>query len=175
MLTMKKITKRSIELEPITKLYKSAFPAHERRPLIPLLRDTTGHAETVAFYDGTQFCGFACLLNCDSISHIIYFAIEDCLRGKGYGSAALAVMCISKSEQRVIVDIEAQDVHASNTEQRKKRKKFYLQNGFAQTEVQYEWEGETFEILSHGGTITNRDFTRFWRCLDRASSRLSDY
>ncbi len=44
----------------------------------------------LGFFDGEVFCGFASLLTYGDLTQILYFAIEDSLRGKGYGLQALA-------------------------------------------------------------------------------------
>ena len=170
-LTIKHVTESSPLLSKIEALYKSAFPANERRPLMPLLRDRTGHGETVAFFDGDLFCGFACLLTDKDISHIIYFAVEDTLRGKGYGSAALSTMAQWKKDKRIIVDIEMEDAGKENNIQRRRRKQFYINNGFSETEISYTWRNETYEILSAGGNVSNNEFERFWEqiCYDDSS------
>ena len=162
MLTRKRIKADSAELGHIEALYRASFPENERRPLEPLLEDTTGHGEVLAFYDGSLFCGFACLLNCGDLSHIIYFAVEESLRGKGYGSAALEAMHAEKRGQRIIVDIERENPRAANEAQREKRRRFYLKNGYRATEVRYSWRQEEYEILSFGGAVTRPDFEHFW-------------
>ncbi|HCL02060.1 MAG TPA: N-acetyltransferase [Lachnoclostridium phytofermentans] len=174
-LRIKIVTEQSKELPQIEKLYRAAFPDNERRPLAPLLQDDTGHGEVLAFYDGTCFCGFACFLTCGDISHIIYFAIEDFLRGKGYGTEALSAMFKLKKGKRIIVDIEVEDEHEVNNTQRQKRKQFYLRNGFCETEVKYRWRQESYEILSLGGIVSADEFRDFWEQIYSDSDALSIY
>lgn len=161
-LRIEKVTEKTKELEGIKKLYIQAFPENERRPFEDMLSDKTKCIEVLAFYDGEQFCGFACLLNTEDISHIIYLAIEDSYRNKGYGSLALTVIHKQKAGRRVIVDIERENEKAENNEQRQKRKQFYLRNGYKETEVKYHWEQEDYEILAYGGDVSNEDFEMFW-------------
>lgn len=170
-----KINENSDELSQIKELYISAFPENERRSLMPLMQDKTGHGEVFAFYDGTVFCGFACLLTSKNISHIIYLAILESLRGKGYGSAVLAAIAGLKPDKKIIVDIEAANKHVENIEQRCKRKQFYLHNGFRETEVKYHWRYESYEILSIGGSIAQKDFGTFWEEVYSSSEALTIY
>ena len=65
------ITKDSANINQINELYEFSFPENERRPLSPMLDDTSGFAEILAYYDADQFVGFACILNIRDISHII--------------------------------------------------------------------------------------------------------
>ncbi|MDD3174181.1 MAG: GNAT family N-acetyltransferase [Herbinix sp.] len=175
MLITKHITEQSKELTQIEILYQRSFPDNERRPLAPLLRDSSDNSEVIAFYDGTIFCGFACLLTYQDITHIIYFCIDDTLRGKGYGSEALAAMREMKSGNRIIVDIEIENEHALNNEQRIIRKKFYLRNGYIESDVKYRWRNESYEILVCGGIISKKEFHSFWKSIDLINNKLSIY
>jgi len=175
MLSIKHITEHSKELVQIEELYQRSFPENERRPLAPLLQDTSGSSEVISFYDNTLFCGFACLLTQQNITHIIYFAIDDNLRGKGYGSAALTAMRELKPVNRIIVDIEMEEKYSLNNEQRKKRKTFYLRNGYIESGVEYGWRQESYEILVYGGTISKKEFHSFWKNVSFKNIKLSKY
>lgn len=175
MLSIKPITAQSKELVQIEELYRSAFPDHERKPLYPLLQDTSGCSEIISFYDKNLFCGFACLLNQRDLTHIIYFAIDDRLRKKGYGSAALTAMHDMKPFNRIIVDIEIENKQAANHEQRRRRKAFYLRNGYVESGVKYGWQSELYEILVLGGTISNKEFYTFWKNISFKNVKLSNY
>lgn len=169
-LRIEKVTQETKELENIKALYFRAFPANERRPFEGMVSDNTGCLEVLAFYDGTLFCGFACLLNTLDISHIIYLAIEDCYRNKGYGSQVLTAIHNQKAGNRIIVDIEMQSEKADNNDQRYKRKQFYFRNGYKETNVKYHWQQEDYEILVYGGNFSRKDFKMFWDNLDSCIS-----
>ena len=80
------VTEKLPDFGRITALYERAFPANERRPLHPLLNDTTGCSDFLAFYEDKEFVGFACLLTRRDITHILYIAIDEVMRGQGYGT-----------------------------------------------------------------------------------------
>jgi hypothetical protein len=73
---------------------------------------------------------------------------------------------------RVIVDIEAETETAEDNPVRRKRKEFYLKNGFSETEVRYRWHGDDFEILSRGGGVTSKEFSAFWDEIERVDEDL---
>ena len=175
MLTLKPVTNHSRDLARIVKLYEQSFPANERRPLDALLQDSTGSSDFLAFYRGDTFIGFACLLTWQDLSHILYFAIDAAQRGKGYGSEALALLRTLKPNHRILADLEADDPSAPNDEQRKKRRQFYLRNGYAASEVRYRWRQESYEILVHGGTVTPPEFEAFWQHFEETNSALAQY
>ena len=156
-------------------LYTRAFPENERRPLEPLVSDSTGHGEVMAFYDGAVFCGFACLITWRDISHIIYFAIDEKLRGRGYGAQALELMRGVKNDCRMIADLEVVREGASNNIPRERRLAFYMRNGYAESPVRYTWRGDDYVILVQGGTLTESEFKDFWSAVCGANNLLSQY
>lgn len=95
------------DLFRVRRLYESAFPANERRPFEALLSGFDGQGELLAFYLRDCFAGFVSLLTWADITHILYFAIEEALRNRGLGSAALECIKGRKPGQRLIADLEA--------------------------------------------------------------------
>ena len=169
MLTSRKMTE---ETEAIRALYERAFPENERRELGTLLKDTTGVSDFLAFYDEERFVGFAALLTDRDISHIIYFAVEEALRGEGYGRRILDQISALKRGKRVIADLELPD---GRHEQRTRRMAFYKRNGFEETPVRYSWRGEDYVILSRGGQITAAEFERFWNDITEKEPGFAKY
>lgn len=165
MFTTRRIGRRSAELSKIEKLYIKSFPENERFDFSMMTKNESGNYETFAFYHNEVFVGFAIFLNSLDISHIIYFATEPELRGKGFGAKALAALRRIKSDRRIIVDIEREVPGCDENEIRKRRKNFYLRNGYSETEVRYRWQDESYEILVSGGSLTREDFGNFWKNL----------
>lgn len=173
MLSMKLIGNTLEELKKAKALYYRAFPKNERRSFPELVENRLGSTEVFCFYDEDTFVGIACLLNSPTISHIIYLAVDESMRGYGYGTKALELLHQSKSEKKIMVDIEIADERAENAEQRKKRKKFYLRAGYEETSVKYEWRNENYEILSFGGQISEAEYNGFWEDLRKQSEEQS--
>ena len=169
MLSMKSISNASEELKKARALYYRAFPKNERRSFPELVENRFGSTEVFCFYDGETFVGIAYLLNTPTISHIIYLAVDESLRGNGYGSKALELLHQSKPGKKIMVDIEVPDELAENVEQRRMRKKFYLRAGYEETPVKYEWRHESYEILSFGGQISEAEYDGFWEDLQKQS------
>lgn len=175
MLRMEAVRTGSPLLPQVLSLYERAFPENERRPLEPLLADRSGCSDFVAFMDGDDFCGFACLLTWRDITHLIYFAIEDHLRGRGYGTEALKLMLTLHPGHRYIADLEAPDPAARNFRQRESRRAFYMHAGYTPTKVHYSWLGEKYEILALGGKVSTWEFRHFWLFLAHRHQEISDY
>ena len=169
MLTMKRIGNTPEELKRTKALYYRAFPKNERRSFPELVENRFGGTEVFCFYDEKTFVGMACLLNSPDISYIIYLAVDESLRGHGYGSKALELLHSSKPGKKMMVDIEVPDENAENAQQRIMRKKFYLRAGYEETPVKYKWRRENYEILSFGGQISEEEYDRFWKECHRLS------
>lgn len=80
-----------------------------------------------------------------------------------------------KPNKRLIVDIEAEIPGTPNNGQRKKRREFYIRNGYSGSEVKYSWRGEYYEVLVSGGGITNEDFEGFWKHLAKENESFQKY
>ena len=165
MFVTKRIGPKSKDLGKIKKLYEEAFPENERFSFGMMIKNESGHYETFGFYYEGAFCGFAIVLNSLDISHIIYFATLPEMRGKGLGAKALAAMGRIKKGRRIIVDIEKEIPGLEDNEIRRRRKNFYLRNGYSETEVSYRWQDEAYEILVFGGKLSKEDFGNFWKNL----------
>ena len=171
MLSMDLIGDMPEELKKARALYYRALPKNERRSFPELVENRFGGTEVFCFHDGETFVGMACLLNTQTISHIIYLAVDESLRGHGYGSKALELLHQSKPGKKIMVDIEVPDEQAENAEQRRMRKKFYLRAGYEETPVKYEWRNESYEILSFGGQISEAEYDGFWEKLSAQAEK----
>ena len=61
--------------------------------------------------------------------------------------------------------IEKEISGCEENEIRRRRKNFYLRNGYSETEVSYRWQDEAYEILVSGGELSKEDFGNFWKAL----------
>ena len=168
MLKAVRVTKDNRDLEAIKALYESAFPENERKDFRFFLTNSeeVGAAlEMLAVYDEALLVGFVIMLNSGDISHILYFAVNEKLRGKGYGSQILQTIHNSKPGQRFIADVEKPEHTCGNHEQREKRIRFYDRNGYKMTDVEYRWQDEDYLILSYNGAVSKEEHDAFWeRC-----------
>lgn len=165
MFITKRIGARSKDLGKIKKLYEDAFPENERFSFSMMIKNESGHYETFGFYKDEDFVGFAVLLNSGDISHILYIATLPSLRGNGLGTKALEALARIKKGIKIIVDIERELPNCAENELRRRRKNFYIRNGYEETEIRYRWQEESYEILSLGGKVTKEDFGNFWKRL----------
>ena len=170
MLTEREITENFEDYEKFHRLYIGAFPKEERIP-IRVLTEHTRESELVACYDGEVFCGFYYTLTFGDITHILFLAISEELRCRGYGSSILERVSERYPKNRIILDIEAEDASAPNNEQRIKRKAFYVKNGYAESGIEYVWKKVPYQILIRNGSITEDEFDAFWDNFDGRRKR----
>ena len=128
-------------------LYCRAFPKEERLPwwLLRLNARRQG-IDLTAFLDGNVFCGFTASVTVEGMHFLLFLAIEDALRGKGYGSAILTDL--RQTYDTIVLNIEPLTEAAPNYAERQNRFAFYQKNGFFDTGY-YVWEvGGMFRVLS---------------------------
>ena len=111
--------------------YQEAFPKVERMPMWMVKCFT--RPKTSAFYtvyEGAQYVGLVDCVYWKDLLYILYFAIDQNLRGKGYGGRILQEICSRYAGYRIILCAEEVDQSYSNYEQRRSRMQFYERNGF---------------------------------------------
>lgn len=121
---------RRAEYKRIKKLYKEAFPADERAPLMLMKRRAAQRkADSWNMYDGDEWIGWTYVITYDSMAYIFYLAIDNAKRGRGYGTAALEAIREKYKKHRIFLALEQLDKEAENYEQRLGRHAFYEKNG----------------------------------------------
>lgn len=115
----------------VMKLYNEAFPKEEKIPIWLLkLLARKNKAKFYGIYDNKKFVGLVYNIYYKDIVFIFYLAIDKELRGQGYGGKVLGFIKQKYSGHRIILSIEPVDKNSNNYEQRRKRKEFYIKNGF---------------------------------------------
>lgn len=142
-------------LDEIKDLYIEAFPKEERKPLkqiIKVCENNQGRIIPILLND--EFVGMFITLDSDGDNTLLidYFAIKDGYRGLSLGSRSIDLL--NKQENKtIIIEIEPCVDGASNLLQRQKRKKFYTNLGFRQTDITVTWFGVDLELMSLNKTI----------------------
>lgn len=162
MLAVNKLHRNSAFRPSAEILYLSAFPEIERHPIEELFDACdTGKCEWLVFLDNEVFLGMAYMIINDGIAFLLYLAVEENERNKGYGSTILSELSKQYKGMEVILLIESLHEECDNMAIRIRRRGFYLRNGFHDTGyIQSTCEGAAiYDILS-----TNLDFsTEKWK------------
>ena len=129
------------------RLYRTAFPKEERLPWWVLRLSTLkSDVKLTAYYDGRKFCGFTHTTETADVLFVMFLAVDDAVRGKGYGSAILN--CLKAEGKPVVLNVEPLDDSAANADERANRMRFYKKNGFFDTGYDISEVGGIFRVLS---------------------------
>ena len=145
----------------VRRLYLSAFPKIERHPVMELFRASSkDKAEFLRFTDDGAFIGLAYMIVRGSVAFLLYFAVEDSKRNKGYGSAILKAIRERYDGKDVVLLIESPHEQCDNMDIRIRRKGFYLRNGFRDTGlIQSSCGGEaSYDILNTRETFSREAY-----------------
>ena len=158
-MTTKQITAVNTN-EKIKRLYETVFPEDEQIPWQDLMRLVEEmQLDFTAYYDGENFIGFTIVYPRKSINWYWYFAVQEELRGKGYGQQILTQLIEKYKGQTCVLDMESPTQVCENTSQRKRRHAFYLRNGFRDTNIYRTYSDITMTIMMMGeGTFTMQDW-----------------
>lgn len=147
------------KLNEIKKLYDEAFPKEEQIPFWILRKASrTSTADLMQVYDDDLLVGFIHLVYFEDVVYLYYLAIEPDERGQGYGSKILQALRRRFSARRIILNIEVVDENCDNYEERKKRKEFYLKNGFREAGYSTREYSVEYEMLYLGGNVSYEEF-----------------
>ncbi|PWL40968.1 MAG: hypothetical protein DBY45_10815 [Clostridiales bacterium] len=161
-LRAKKAAKRENK-QKIKAIYHASFSREDRMPFwMMMAMSHLWNTEFLAFYDGDTLCGFVYLATVRKLSFIMFLAVEETLRSKGYGGAILQKVQAMHPDSKVIVSIEPCGEIAKDLAQRIRRKNFYLRNGYAETGYYIKLGGKTQELLVRNGTFSKREFSLFF-------------
>ena len=136
-------------------LYLNAFPIEERFPFWILEECSKENNSTLyAILDNHEFIGMSYIVNCDESYYLMYLAVEPNLRNKKYGSKILSDL---KERYKILF----LSIDKPNDEMSIRRKKFYLKNGFYDTNKYYEDTGVCYEVLcTNNEYIINDDIMK---------------
>lgn len=122
----------------------NSFPKSERFPFWIL--KYCSKEKNVLFnliLDDNKLIGMEYIIKYGNVAYLMYLAIDEKQRDKGYGSKALEDLI--KKHQTIILSIERPNKDLNNNSET--RKKFYLRNGFFETNKFIEDNGIEYEIL----------------------------
>ena len=170
----------------LIKIYETSFPEAEKIPyenILRIIEEAEFPVEYLAHEEGGgltlgqgDIVGLSITAELDDFDWIWYLAVREICRGKGYGKKILQIVkdrCYDASyrEKPVIIEIESPtQTICNNPEERERRHKFFLDQGFRDTDVTYERAGVLYLIMSNSDLpFTKEDYNRMLETLWKES------
>ena len=165
-LQTKSVTKKLNEYSEIKALMNRAFPKNEQNPMWLLnYWEKKDGVEFLAYYDDDILCGFTFTVAMEKTVFVMYIAVSDKIRSKGYGSTILSLLKKRYPDSEIALNIETLDKDADNYEQRVKRFSFYERNGFFSTDKNVKFGKNEMLILSTNKNFDEKAYTAILRKL----------
>lgn len=148
----------------IKEIYHSSFAEEDRMPFgMMIAMSYLWNTDFLAFYDGDTLCGLIYLATIGKQSFVMFFAVDERLRSKGYGSRILDYIQRAHPLNKIIISIEpCNDIHLADIDLRRKRKDFYLRNGYSETGYLMKLGGKSQEIIIKNGEFNKLKFRLFF-------------
>lgn len=148
----------------IRRLYRTAFPAQERKPFWMIrCMARRGVTDVWCLRHEDRFAGLAITINSPQVVLLDYFAICPDLRGRGVGTAALQALDACYSPRGFYVEIESTLIPSRERELRLRRKRFYLAAGLQEMHTRAMLFGVEMELLGKRCHLDFQQYHAFYR------------
>ena len=128
------VTRRLPQYREVIDLYRRAFPSEERIPLWHMrLMSLRRDVRLRAWLDDGALVGLTYTVSRPTMLWLFYFAVNDAVRSRGYGSRILSHLRQEAEGRTIVLEIEPLDDGAPNIEQRRRRRALYERTGFTTT------------------------------------------
>ncbi len=158
-LKAKSVSRKLPEYKQIKQLMKRAFPKNEQMPVwvLRILALNKG-TDFLAWYGKGAFCGISFTVQHKNMAFILYLAVNDKIRSKGYGSAVLNCLKKKFKGKTLSLNVEPLERDAANYTQRVRRIYFYKKNGFRDTGYFIHDKNDKYLILSTAETFSQKEY-----------------
>ena len=138
----------------IRPLFLSAFPEDERPPANIYFKNFKKDINQLfGFYDGDTFIGFASVTFYKDICYLFFLAVKEEQRDKGYGSKIISILKERFKDYVLLICYEEVDEKYPDYENRLRREKFYVRNGFIKNPLKTNEFGVIFQSAYIGKHI----------------------
>ena len=160
------ITENNRFWNEINRLAKEAFPPEEYLAPTELVKmSKADNFDFLLLTDEKRFVGFMVVQTYKNMAYLFFLAIDSASRSKGYGSYAIEALKQSYPDKKQVVDFEMLDEKADNYEQRKKRRAFYLRNGYKETGLFLSYLGVDYEVFCMEEDFDTEEFKEMMRTI----------
>ncbi len=155
---IREITEGAEEIRALERINEEAFTKDQRSPIREML--ATG-AAVLCIYEGPEPVGFMAVRYFRDMVYLGYFAVRSDLRAKGIGRASLRALISSHPDKQIVTEYEAPDPNSAHSAMQLRRKQFYLQNGFYETEWRTCYDNTEFEVCCSRPDFDSECFMAF--------------
>lgn len=157
----------SLEKDKIKFIYEKSFPMSERfkfNILEKCDKEENVHLSCILQDDNAVGMQFTVELPND-ITYLMYFAIDAEYRNQNIGSKALQNLVVSKNNVMLVIEKPVDEITRN-------RKKFYLRNGFYDTNTFFEDTNVQYEVLVSDKDYipTEQDLLNRYRCMTNSEA-----
>lgn len=150
----------------IEALAKEAFPLEEYLAPATLIKMAQADDfDFISLSDAGAFVGFMAVQTYGDLAYLFFLAIDPSCRSKGYGSRAVETLRSLYPDKKQVVDFEILDETANNYKQRKKRKEFYLRNGYKETGLFLSYLGVDYEVMCMNDDFDSDEFKEMMKSI----------
>lgn len=152
------------QIDAINDLYMEAFPENERKPFQLMLdKCEEGTMEMLSIeHENQEFLGLAIFVFHKDMALLDYFAIAKEQRGSGVGTKALKYLQTYYEGKRFLLEIEDAKIECDNTEERIRRRAFYLRNGMQVMPFKVDLFGVIMEVLTYKARLLPEEYMRLY-------------
>lgn len=162
-LGMEKVTLKSGNRNKVKEIYETSFSKEDRMPfLMMLFMSYLKSTHFISFYEENVLCGFVYMATMRKITFVMFFAVDENIRSRGYGSCILNKIQSLYPNNKIISTIERCNVESENMNERIRRKNFYIKNGYRETGYLIKLGKQKQEILIKNGEFNKREFIIFF-------------
>lgn len=143
----------------LRRLYKSAFPKCEQKPLWLVWQVMQQNkADVWVAKEGKTFVGLAITMNGDDLILLDYLAVSEKKRGTGIGTKMLRCLQQIYQGKRFFLEIENVYEESPEQEMRLRRKHFYLKNDMKEMKIMVNAFGAELEFLTYDCQVSFEDY-----------------
>lgn len=123
------------------------------------------------YRDGDAYCGMDYVASLDGTTFVMFLAVDGRTRSRGYGGMILDRIKSDHPDDLIIVSFEPPVEGEDGYEVRLRRKRFYLRNGFRETDYVGVLGGKSQEIMVFNGEFDLHSFLEFFRKYSNGTMR----
>jgi len=151
------IDKKHEYIKEIEKIYFYSFPVDERIDFVDIINKKFPNSELYAFCENEELIGFSYVSVLGDFSYIIYLAIDETKRSKGYGKIALAKINELYKDKTKVLCVEKP---TTNIDIKSRRINFYKRNNFMLANFEFEYLGQCYYSM-YNGKFNRKKFIEF--------------